>query len=75
MRTGDREGSYAKTAWNQHKDATARRLDNSQGNYFLMEVFFFAGKLCGEETQLIPQYQLTSILLFSTTYGLRFSSF
>ena len=35
MRTGDREGSYAKMAWNQHKDATARRLDNSQGNFFL----------------------------------------
>ena len=34
MRTGDREGSYAKMAWNQHKDATARRLDNSQGNSF-----------------------------------------
>ena len=34
MRTWDREGSYAKMAWNQHKDATARRLDNSQGNTF-----------------------------------------
>ena len=41
MRTGDREGSYAKTAWNQHKDATARRLDNSQGNSFFTEVLFF----------------------------------
>ena len=75
MRTGDREGSYAKMAWNQHKDATARRLDNSQGNSFLWKSCFFTGKSCAEEIQLIPQYQLTSILLFSTTYGLRFSSF
>ena len=41
MRTGDREGSYAKMAWNQHKDATARRLDNSQGNFFFMKALFF----------------------------------
>ena len=44
MRTGDREGSYAKMAWNQHKDATARRLDNSQGNSFFREVLFFLQK-------------------------------
>ena len=41
MRTGDREGSYAKMAWNQHKDATARRLDNSQGNFFFYESLVF----------------------------------
>ena len=47
-------------AWNQHKDATARRLDNSQGNSFYMEVVFFYRKIMWRGDSTHPSISINS---------------